>query len=208
MQGLNLVVIVALLSLTLIVLTGLLVRWWLSRLLGWRLKRRSAAADQQMTTLLLIMGTRMGRPWMIEELSAVTGLSPEALGRLLSRGRPFVQRSWEDHPKTGEEYEALRLNERGVRAYGKYAPDDMDADEERVGAVVRETDEVVDLNTFMPLVPLGPAAAQGLAAEEADFDEQPDEQPAWATGQPERTPPRRGFRHTRRREEERQNHQS
>lgn len=137
--------IVAALGLLLIVAVAFLLRAGLNRMTGGRLGRRRR--DVRLDTFLRVMGTRMGRPWMTEELMAVTGLPYDAVDDLLGRARPVVAWEWMDHPVTGEEFRAVRLNRRGVREYGAFAPDDLDE-------VEHVEVEAVNLRTFTPAVDL------------------------------------------------------
>lgn len=187
--SLNSLLMVAVAAVILIVICAVLMRAWLRRVI---FKGGRARRDTEAHTLLRVMGTRMDRPWMTAELMAVAGLSLTELETLLRASRRYIRREWQDHPVTGEEFEAIRLNAQGVREFGQYAPDDMDS-----LPVYQETDEVIDLAEFRPVVQLGRAA-------QPDEDDEEDVTDVAFTPEPAAVPPSpaptvtRGFRHTRR----------
>lgn len=104
-------------------------RWLIRKLFRVQPRGLLRRLDRQVDALLHVMGERMERPWMTEELQVVAGLSEGAVEQFLARARArkLVRREWQTHPVTEEPIHAALLTTRGVRLFGMYAPDDMDS---------------------------------------------------------------------------------
>lgn len=107
--------------------SALALKWLFRRLLGTKPRRSGIQRfDDQVDELLGVMGQRMDRPWMIEELYHVTARDMDALRALLARARRrgLVTQEWMTHPVTGADFEGFMLTDKGVRDFGMYAPED------------------------------------------------------------------------------------
>ena len=108
-------------------LGSVLLKWFFGKLLGSQPRKSGIKRfDERVDDFLVVMGQRMDRPWMLEELVQVTGENEGPVRALLSRARRrrLVTSEWMTHPVTEADFEGFMLTPKGVRDFGAYAPDD------------------------------------------------------------------------------------
>lgn len=69
--------------------------------------------------LYKLISTRMGRPWMIEELAVVLKKSEEDIQDLIDFGKRtrMLKTEWQLHPMTDEEYLSIQFSKQGLRQF-------------------------------------------------------------------------------------------